>query len=145
MLKDTKTRNRLSKEVENLKLQIEIFALETNKKTDRQKKIEQTNHRGICVLSMRTIIPDTSHCWRLFWWRGKEREGERVGGGREVQAFVSCKKADLFGSWGKNVAMKSDFSSYSFLIPLTSQPTWGLKVFPKSLVLFLCLSYGLFS
>lgn len=38
MLKDTKTRNRLSKEVENLKLQIEIFALETNKKTDRQKK-----------------------------------------------------------------------------------------------------------
>ena len=38
MLKDTKPRNRLSKEVENLKLQIEIFALETNKKTDRQKK-----------------------------------------------------------------------------------------------------------
>lgn len=33
-----KTRNRLSKEVENLKLQIEIFALETNKQTDKQKK-----------------------------------------------------------------------------------------------------------
>jgi len=109
MLKDTKTRNRLSKEVENLKLQIEIFALETNKQTDKQKR---ANSHSRYLPLLKVVIME----------RERERERERVGGGRKVQVFLACNRADLFGSWGKNVARKSDFSSHSFLIPLTSQP-----------------------
>lgn len=64
MLKDTKTRNRLSKEVENLKLQIEIFALETIKQTDKQKR---ANSHSRYLPLLKVVIME----------REREREGGR--------------------------------------------------------------------